>query len=159
MALGVDQVWMHVGALAEARQLLEPLKPSHTGEREVIELMVELLDLELEVVLAAAPPDALVVLVSPYGLSPPSPYEQLRRLLGMGGTWRTSGDLCWDGVLMIRGRDVAVGRRFQDLALPDMVPTLCYLLDLPVAQYMEGEVVIEAVDEGYLGTHPLVVDP
>lgn len=159
LALGVGQVWLRLGALAEARQLLEPLKPSHTGEREVVELMVELLDLELEGLLAAAPPDALVVLVSPYGLSPPSPYERLRRLLGIGGDWRTSGDLCRDGVLMIHGRDVAVGRRFQDLSLPDVVPTLCYLLELPVAQYMEGEVVVEAVDEAFLATHPLVVDP
>jgi hypothetical protein len=159
LALGVGQVWLRLGALAEARQLLEPLKPSHTGEREVVELMVELLDLELEGLLAAAPPDALVVLVSPYGLSPPSPYERLRRLLGIGGDWRTSGDLCRDGVLMIHGRDVAVGRRFQDLSLPDVVPTLCYLLELPVAQYMEGEVVVEAVDEAFLATHPLLVDP
>jgi hypothetical protein len=43
--------------------------------------------------------------------------------------------------------------------LPDVVPTLCYLLGLPVAQYMEGEVIVDAVDTGYLTTHPLVVDP
>ena len=40
-----------------------------------------------------------------------------------------------------------------------MVPTACYLLGLPLAQYMEGSVIIEAVDARYLSTHPLVVDP
>ncbi len=59
---------------------------------------------------------------------------------------------------MVMGRDVVAGRQYQDLRLPDVVPTACYLLGLPLAQYMEGSVVIEAVDPRYLATHPLVVD-
>jgi hypothetical protein len=137
--------------------LLEPLKPRHTGEREVVELLIELLDDQLGRLLTAAPPDALVVLVSPYGLSPPSSFERLRRLVGIGDSWHTSGDQCWDGVLMIMGRDVVGGRHYQDIRLPDVVPTVCYLLGLPLAQYMEGSVVIETVDGHYLATHPLVV--
>jgi len=156
---GTTNLWIHLRALAETRQLLEPLKPSHTGEREVVELLMELLDSQLGRLLAAAPPDALIILVSPYGLSPPSSYERLRRLVGIGDTWRTSGDRCRDGVMMVMGRDVVVGRQYQDLRLPDVVPTACYLLGLPLAQYMEGSVVIDAVDAGYLATHPLVVDP
>ena len=156
---GTANLWIHLGALAEARQLLEPLKPRHTGEREVVELLVELLDNQLGRLLAAAPPDALIVLVSPYGLSPPSSYERLRRLIGIGDTWRSSGDQCRDGVLMVLGRDVVSGRQYQDIRLPDVVPTTCYLLGLPLAQYMEGSVVIEAVGANYLATHPLVVDP
>ena len=155
---GTANLWIHLRALAETRQRLEPLKPRHTGGREVVELIMELLDSQLGRLLAAAPPDALVVLVSPYGLSPPSSYERLRRLVGIGDTWRTSGDRCWDGVLMVMGRDIVGGRHYQDLSLPDVVPTACYLLGLPVAQYMEGSVIIEAVDAGYLATHPLVVD-
>lgn len=155
---GTGNVWLHLGALAEARQLLEPLKPSHTGEREVIELVVELLDEQLQRLLEVAPTDAMVVVVSPYGLSPPSSYERLRRLIGIGDTWRSSGDRCWDGVLMVMGRDVVGGRQYQDVRLPDVVPTVCYLLGLPLAQYMEGSVIIEAVNPAYLATHPLVVD-
>ncbi|MCU0305746.1 MAG: alkaline phosphatase family protein [Thermoanaerobaculales bacterium] len=159
LAAGDTNVWLHLGGLATARQELEPLKPSHTGEREVVELMVEVLDHQLGRLLAAAPPDSLIVLVSPYGLSPPSSLERLRRLIGIGDTWRTSGDRCWDGVLVVMGRDVVAGRVFQDVRLPDIVPTMCYLLGLPLAQYMEGAVVIDAVDRGYLASHPLVVDP
>ena len=118
-----------------------------------------MLDSQLAELLVAAPPDALVVLVSPYGLAPPSSYERLRRLVGIGDAWRTSGDRCWDGVLLIYGRDVAPGRRFRDRELTDMVPTLLYLVGLPVAQYMDGEVMVDAVDPRFLGTHPLVVDP
>jgi hypothetical protein len=156
---GAGNVWVHLESLAEARRVLEPLKPRHTGEREVIELSVELLDSQLQSVLAAAPPDALIVLVSPYGLSPPSSYERLRRLVGIGAAWHTSGDRCWDGVMMMMGRGVVRGRRLNDVRLPDVVPTSCYLLGLPVAQYMEGSVAIEAVAPEYLSTHPLIVDP
>lgn len=156
---GTTNLWIHLGALAETRQLLEPLKPRHTGEREVVELIVELLDGQLGQLLTAAPPDALVVLVSPYGMSPPSSYEWLRRLVGIGDTWRSSGDQCWDGLLMMLGRDVIGGRQFQDVGLPDVVPTACYLLGLPLAQYMEGSVIIQGVDGSYLATHPLVLDP
>jgi hypothetical protein len=35
--------------------------------------------------------------------------------------------------------------------------TLCYLLGLPVAQYMECGVVIHLVKPSYLATHPLRV--
>lgn len=156
---GTADLWIHLGALAETRMLLEPLKPSHTGEREVMELLVELLDGQLGELLAAAPPDALVVLISPYGMSPPSSYERLRRLVGIGDTWRSSGDQCWDGVLMVLGRDIGGGRQYQDIGLADVVPTVCYLLELPVAQYMEGSVVVQGVDADYLATHPLLFDP
>lgn len=158
LTAGEPNVWVHLGALSETRQLLEPLKPRHTGEREVVELVMELLDDQLQTVLSSAPPDALVVLVSPYGLSPPSSYERIRRLVGIGDDWHTSGDRCWDGVLMVMGRDVVSGRVFDDVRLPDVVPTSCYLVGLPVARYMVGEVIIEAVDSRYLATHPLVVD-
>ncbi|MGD8440150.1 MAG: alkaline phosphatase family protein [Holophagae bacterium] len=156
---GVEVLWIRLGALATTRELLEPLKPRHTGEREVVELVMEMVDSQLGELLAVAPPDALVVFVSPYGLAPPSSYERLRRVVGIGDTWRTSGDRCWDGVLMIDGRGVAPGRRFQDRALADMVPTLLYLVGLPLAQYMEGEVVVDAIDPAFLETRPLVVDP
>jgi hypothetical protein len=156
---GTDNVWVQLESLAEARRALEPLKPSHTGEREVIELVVELLDSQLQSVLAAAPPDALIVLASPYGLSPPSSYERLRRLVGIGDNWHTSGDRCWQGVVMLLGRGVVRGGQLNDVRLPDVIPTICYLLELPVAQYMEGSVIIEAVEPEFLSTHPLVVDP
>jgi len=156
---GTANLWIHLGALVETRKLLEPLKPRDTGQREVMELLVELLDGQLGELLAVAPPDALVVLVSPYGMSPPSSYERLRRLIGIGDTWRSSGDQCRDGLLMLMGRDIGGGRQYQDIGLADVVPTVCYLLELPVAQYMEGSVLVEGVDADYLSAHPLLFDP
>jgi hypothetical protein len=57
------------------------------------------------------------------------------------------------------GRGVVRGRQLNDIRLPDVVPTACYLVGLPLAQYMEGAVAIAAVEPEYLSTRPLVVDP
>jgi hypothetical protein len=159
LASGARNVWVRLDALSTARRELEPIKAMHTGEREVLDLVIELLDDQLERLVAAADPETLVAVVSPYGLAPPNPWERLRRTLGFGGDWRTSADDCPDGVLLLRGEGVPAGQRFGVARTPDVAPTLCYLLGLPVAQYMEGGVILEAVDREFLSTHALrVVD-
>jgi hypothetical protein len=43
--------------------------------------------------------------------------------------------------------------------MADVAPTLCYLLGLPVAQYMEGDIIVDAIEAEYLASHLLrVVD-
>jgi hypothetical protein len=159
LASGARNVWVHLDGLSTVRRQLEPLKPLHTGEREVMERVIEVLDTQLGRLLAAAPAETLVALVSPYGLAPPSSYERLRRTLGFGGSWRTSAEECPDGALLLRGPGVPRGKRIAASRLVDVAPTLCYLLGLPVAQYMEGGVVVDGVGQEYLASHPLrVVD-
>jgi hypothetical protein len=156
---GSRDVWLHLEALSATRRELEPLKAMHTREREVRTLVLELLDEQLATLLAAAGKDALVVVVSPYGLAPPSPWERLRRLIGIGDDWRTSAEGCPDGVLMLFGRGVLTGERLPRARVTDVAPTICYLLGLPVAQSMDGGVVVEGIDPGFLADHPLrVVD-
>jgi hypothetical protein len=159
LASGTRDVWVHLEGLSTVRRLLEPLTPLHTGEREVMERVIEVLDTQVGRLLAAAPPETLVAVVSPYGLAPPSPYERLRRTLGFGDSWRTSAEECPDGALLLRGDGVPRGTRFASAQLVDVAPTLCYLLGLPVAQYMEGGVIVDGVGREYLSSHPLrVVD-
>jgi hypothetical protein len=159
LSLGTRDVWLHLGGLAAARRQLEPVKPLHTREREVLDLVIELLDRQLGRLVAVSQPDALIAVVSPYGLAPPSSLERLRRLLGTGDDWRTSAEDCPDGILLLNGVGVPQGQRFAGSRLIDFAPTLCYLLGLPVAQYMEGGVIVEGVEEEYLASHPLrVVD-
>jgi hypothetical protein len=154
---GASNVWLHLEALSVARLLLEPTKARHTGEREVLDLVIELLDHQLGVLIEAADRDTLVVLASPYGFAPPNSWERLRRILGFGGDWRSSADDCPDGVVLLRGTGVLQGARFVEARMADLAPTLCYLLGLPVAQYMEGRVLVEAVDERFLESHQLSV--
>jgi hypothetical protein len=159
LSAGTRDVWVFLEGLSIVRRELEPLKPLHTGERELMERVIEVLDIQLGRLLAASSPETLVAVVSPYGLAPPSSYERLRRTLGFGGSWRTSAEECPEGALLLRGHGVPRGRRIAATQLVDVAPTLCYLLGLPVAQYMEGGVVIDGVGQEYLASHPLrVVD-
>jgi hypothetical protein len=81
------------------------------------------------------------------------------RLLGVGGDWRATAKPCPDGALVLNGPGVVAGGRFSVAFLPDVAPTVCYLLGLSVAQYMEGRVILDAVDPSYLASTPLrVVD-
>ncbi len=159
LASGATQVWIHLGSLAEARRWLEPRRPSDAREREVVDLLVELVDSWLGTLRQAASPDTLIVIASPYGLAPPGPWEQITRLLGLGDEWRASAEDCPDGLLLLAGEGVRPGTQFGVASMQDLAPTACYLLDLPVAQYMQGRVLLEAIDPAYLDTHPLrVVD-
>jgi len=150
-------LWIHLQALGTVRGLLEPVDARDTSQRAVVELVLELLDEQLRTVLSAAGPDRLVAVVSPYGLAPPSSGERLLRLLGVGGDWRASARSCPDGVLVLLGPGIQAGRRSQPARVADVAPTLCYLLGLPVAQYMDGRVVLEAVRPNYLAAVPLTV--
>jgi len=38
-----------------------------------------------------------------------------------------------------------------------VAPTLCYLLGLPTAQYMEGGIIVDAIEPEFLATRPLRV--
>jgi len=154
-ALPGGAIWVELRALGATRRHLEPLEPQDTGERAVLELVLELLDRQLSELLADE--EALSVVVSPVGLSPPDSLERLRRLLGAGGSWRASATGCPDGLLVLHGPGVAAGRRLAPAHLADVAPTLCYLLGLPVAEYMEGRVTLDAVDPDFLAANPLRV--
>jgi hypothetical protein len=154
---GVGNVWIHLEALSVARRYHEPLRPRHTRERLFLELIMELLDEQLGTLLASVDQNALVAVVSPFGLAPPGPFERIKRVFGGGESWHTSAEGCPDGLFVLLGDGVDPGRRGPASRPPDVGPTLCYLLGLPVAQYMEGSVVVAMVDESYLREHPLRV--
>jgi hypothetical protein len=156
---GSRNLWLQLEALSVTRRRLEPVLARHTREREVLDLTIALLDEQLAQLLDAVASDTLIALVSPYGLAPPNPWERLRRTIGIGSDWRTSAEDCPDGAVLLIGDGVPQGQRFAGAQMADLAPTLCYLLELPVAQYMEGRVVVEALDEEFLANHPLrVVD-
>ncbi len=156
---GADNVWVHLQTMSLARRHHEPTRSRHTRQRRLLELVMELVDDQLGTLLDAADPAALVAVVSPYGLAPPGPVERVRRLLGGGGTWNTSARSSPDGLFILLGDSVDDGRRVAASDVPDVAPTLCYLLGLPVAQYMEGVVAVGVVEPGFLEDHPLrVVD-
>ena len=155
----VGNVWVHLETLSLARRYHEPLRPRHTRERFFLELVMELVDEQLGDLLDAAEDETLVAVVSPFGLAPPGSFERIKRLFGGGGEWHTSAEGSPDGLFILLGEGVDPGGRVPSVSPPDVAPTLCYLLGLPVAQYMEGSVAVSAVTPAYLAEHPLrVVD-
>jgi hypothetical protein len=156
---GVADVWVHLEALSMARRYHEPLRPRHTRQRLFLELMMELVDEQLGALFAATGDDDLVAVVSPFGLAPPGSFERLKRTFGGGESWHTSAESSPDGLFILLGKGANPGRRVTPVSPPDVAPTLCYLLGLPVAQYMEGSVVVGMVTQSFLEEHPLrVVD-
>ncbi len=152
-------VWIHLETLAMARRYHEPLRPRHTQERLFLELVMELVDEQLGELLGAVDDRALVAVVSPFGLAPPGPFERMKRLFGGGEAWHTSAEGSPDGLFILLGEGVDPGRRVPPVKPPDVAPTLCYLLGLPVAQYMEGSVAVGMVTPSFVAEHPLrVVD-
>jgi hypothetical protein len=155
----VDNLWIHLEALSLARRYHEPLRPGHTRKRRFLELMMELVDEQLGELLGAADENTLIAVVSPYGLAPPGSFERLKRTFGGGDDWHTSAESSPDGLFILLGDGVDPGRRVPAASPPDVVPTLCYLLGLPVAQYMEGSVIVGMMEPSFVEEHPLrVVD-
>jgi hypothetical protein len=157
VASGSGSVWLHLLSLAAVRRHLEPVRALDTREREVLGLVLDLVDERLGALLAVAKEDTLLVVLSPTGFDPPDGWERILRLLGLGGRWRATAKTCPDGALLIVGDGVVVSHRFSAAHLPDVAPTLCYLLGLPVAQYMEGRVILDVIEPDYLASNPLIV--
>ena len=156
---GSNHVWLTLTGLAAARRQLEPTISGHTREREVLAVALQVLDDHLRSLFEAAGPGATIAVVSPYGLAPPDSWERLARLLGVGDDWRTSAESSPEGLLLMAGPGVSQATRFPAARLPDVAPTLCYLVGLPTAQYMQGGLVVDAVQPEFLEAHPLrVVD-
>jgi predicted AlkP superfamily phosphohydrolase/phosphomutase len=59
-----------------------------------------------------------------------------------------------EGVLIISGKHIKRGNSVRAHIL-DITPTILYLLGLPVARDMEGRVLIEAIEEGFLKENPI----
>jgi hypothetical protein len=157
LADGSDNVWIHLETLAQVRRYHEPLRSRHTYQRRLLAQVLELVDLHLEALVTASAPNALVVVVSPNGLRSPGSFERFQRLLGFGGDWHASADSSPDGLLVMLGDSVRLGGTVPTARTPDVAPTVCYLLDLPVAQYMDGSVIVELIDPGFLADRPLRV--
>jgi len=100
-------------------------------------------------------PGDLLVVVSGHGLAPTALW---RRLLGVltGADTPTAGhDDAPPGVLVMSGEGVRPGARASRASVLDVLPTLLYLMGLPVARDMEGRVLTELVEPDFARENPL----
>jgi hypothetical protein len=89
------------------------------------------------------PEDTLVVL-SDHGFKP----------VLVPGRPTTSGHHREEGILALWGRGVARGRRFEGAGLLDVLPTILYLLDVPIAMDLEGRPLTQALDPRLAADRP-----
>ena len=66
----------------------------------------------------------------------------------------TSGHHRLEGIIGLYGRGVKAGGRVGEAGLLDVLPTLLELLGVPIARDLEGHVMRDALDEGFLKRLP-----
>jgi hypothetical protein len=153
-----------VDALGIDYELAAHLRPLWTAEdsgdpgEEVLHQTARVLDAQLRTLWLQMGEDTLLVVVSPYGLAPPSPWQRLAHLGGTPRRWRVSPTDSPDGFVLFSGPGVRAGR-LQRGRLADVVATVLYLLELPVARDMAGRVLLDAVAEERAAAVPLRLIP
>jgi hypothetical protein len=153
-----------VEALAIDDELAAHLRPMWTEDdpaspgEEVLHQAARLLDAHLRAVWDLMGPNTLMVVVSPYGLAPPSPWQRLIHLGGRPRRWRVSPTDSPDGFVFFMGPGVRAGR-LRGGRLADVTATVLYLLEMPVARDMAGRVLLDAVSEARASTVPLRMIP
>ncbi len=154
---GAPTVWVVLESLSEARRRFEPLGPEDADRRAVMGLELEAMDALLGDLLEAWAGRGPAVVLSPYGMARPKGWERVRRFLGGGDRWRVSPRACPDGALVLLAQGVDPGHRFSPCDVVDVVPTVTYLLGLPLPAWAEGRVILDAISPAYLEETPLVV--
>jgi len=150
------------GVLVVHLELGNRLRPAWSEDDPggVLELAAQFLDAQLaELWRVFGEDDAYLVVVSPYGLAPPGPWDRLLANLGLGGRFRVSPKDSPDGFLFLLGPGVARGGRVRGARVSDLLPTLMYLLELPVSRKLSGRVLLGAVDEAWAASVPLRLIP
>jgi hypothetical protein len=99
--------------------------------------------------------EVLLVVVSPYGLAPPTPWRRLTSGADNQARWRVSPGGSPDGFVLFSGPGVRSSLRLRGVRLADVTATVLYLLDLPVARDMAGRVLLDAVEAERVATKPL----
>jgi hypothetical protein len=132
---------------------------SEAGQEEVLRQALRLLDDQLHTLWSLmGGQDVLLVVSSPYGMAEPTPWRRVRDLAGGVHQWPVSAVDSPDGFVLLSGPGVKPDVRIHG-RIADVVPTVLYLLDLPVSRDMAGRVLLEAVTDERAATTPLRLVP
>ena len=103
----------------------------------------------------ASRPGDLLVVVSGHGLAPTPLWRRLLGVLTGTDAPTAEHDDAPAGVLVMSGEGIRPGARSSDASVLDVMPTLLYLMGLPVARDMEGRVLTELVDPDFARENPV----
>ncbi len=131
-----------------------------TSEEEVLRQAMRLLDEQLRTLWSVmGREETLLVVVSPYGMAAPTASRRLQNLVGGRRQYPVSALDSPDGFILLSGPGIKPGTRLRGGKLADVVPTILYLLDLPVGSDMAGRVLLEAITDERAASTPLRVVP
>jgi hypothetical protein len=102
--------------------------------------------------------DRVIAIVSAYGFREPRGW---RRITALSADRAITGSRAGgpDGMLLLSGPGIRAGERISQVELVDILPTLLYSLDLPIARDLDGRVLTAAFDASFLARQPLTFIP
>jgi hypothetical protein len=105
------------------------------------------------------PEPRLLVVVSVHGVEEARGLREARRRLLRRPPLEGYTDGGPEGVLMFLGDGIEPGAMLRPAELVDLVPTLLYGLGFPIARDLDGAVLTDAFETGYLARHSLTFVP
>jgi predicted AlkP superfamily phosphohydrolase/phosphomutase len=144
---GVDPIQHHFWKYHQPETWLGPPLPPAEVElnRNKVRDYYADTDAFLGRLVADAGPRVTVVVVSDHGAGPLLTYDP---------TNPVSGDHRLDGIVVIAGNHARHAAGNRKASILDITPTVLYLLGLPVGRDMEGRVLEDAIDPGFLAANP-----
>ncbi len=126
---------------------------------QVVPDYARFLDAWLGVLRAQAGPGARVVVVSPYGIRPVGVITRLWN--AVTGVWYEGGSRtrAGPGLLLAAGPGFREGGRLERARAEDVLPTLLYLLDLPVGRDMDGQPLPRLASDAFAEAHAVSAVP
>jgi len=105
------------------------------------------------------PEPRLLVVVSVHGVEEARGLREARRRLLRRSPLDGYTDGGPEGVLTFLGDGIEPGAMLRPAELVDLVPTLLYGLGFPIARDLDGAVLTDAFETGFLARHPLTFVP
>jgi len=126
-------------------------KPIHLErDRTVVEGVYRYVDTILAEILDALPPDAWLIVASDHGAEPSESAPDPNRAARPG-----EHSMEAKGVLFLRGPGVKPGFTLSQASVYDLMPTMAWLLELPISEALPGRYLAEAFDESFARAKPL----
>ena len=138
-----------------AWDLVEPEKfarnpPNAERDRGLVEGVYRYLDSFLGDLLEVIGPDTWLLLASDHGAEPVADAGDPRRSGRPGGHTTAA-----KGVLFIRGPEVRSGHALPSADPLDLMPTMAWLLELPLSEELEGQPLTEAFEPEFVAAHSI----
>ena len=126
-------------------------KPPHLArDRGLVEGVYRYVDSFLGEILTRLPPDAWLIVASDHGAEPSGQARNPGRVVRPGRhTDRAKG------VLFLHGPGVRRGATLEQASPLDLMPTMAWLLDLPLAATLPGRPLTEAFEDAFVRAKPI----